>query len=169
MTVEAKIGFCTLCRSRCGSVNHVENGRLVNVTGDPEHPMTRGGLCVKLNNYADHHYNPDRLLHPLKRSGPKGSGQFQQITYDDALAEIKRRWTDIIIFYPGAFTHYSYALRDAIAAVNKPLFEVHLSDPTQREEWRRKCVFEDLPDVQRFMGMGVNSYMAALDAAFTRA
>jgi anaerobic selenocysteine-containing dehydrogenase len=59
---------------------HVEDGRLIDVTGDPDHPMTRGGLCVKLNNYADHHYNPDRLLHPLRRVGPKGSGQFEQIS-----------------------------------------------------------------------------------------
>jgi anaerobic selenocysteine-containing dehydrogenase len=87
------------CPDTCAFLYHVVDGRLVDVTGDHEHPMTRGGLCVKLNNYADHHYNPDRLLHPLKRTGPKGSGQFQQITYDEALAEIKRRWTDIIDRY----------------------------------------------------------------------
>jgi anaerobic selenocysteine-containing dehydrogenase len=81
----------------------------VDVTGDHEHPMTRGGLCVKLNNYADHHYNPDRLLHPLRRTGPKGSGQYEQITYDEALAEIKRRWTEIIDRYgPQAIMNHCY-------------------------------------------------------------
>jgi anaerobic selenocysteine-containing dehydrogenase len=58
--------------------------------------MTRGGLCVKLKNFAEHHYNPNRLLYPMKRIGPKGGGQFQRISWDEALAEIKARWTDII-------------------------------------------------------------------------
>lgn len=87
------------CPDTCAFLYHVEDGRLVDVTGDPDHPMTRGGLCVKLNNYAEHHYNPSRLLHPLKRVGPKGSGQFERISYDDALAEIRKRWTDIIEKY----------------------------------------------------------------------
>jgi len=81
------------CPDTCAFLYHVEDGKLVEVTGDPDHPMTRGGLCVKLKDYAEHHYNPDRLLHAMKRVGPKGSGQFERITYDEALAEIKKRWT----------------------------------------------------------------------------
>ena len=84
------------CPDTCAFLYHVEDGKLVEVTGDPDHPMTRGGLCVKLKNFAEHHYNPDRLLYPMKRVGPKGSGQFERISWDAALAEIKRRWTDII-------------------------------------------------------------------------
>jgi anaerobic selenocysteine-containing dehydrogenase len=87
------------CPDTCAFLYHVEDGKLVEVTGDPDHPMTRGGLCVKLKDYAEHHYNPNRLLYPMKRVGPKGSGQFQRISYDDALAEIKKRWTDIIAKY----------------------------------------------------------------------
>ena len=87
------------CPDTCAFLYHVEDGKLVEVTGDPEHPMTRGGLCVKLKDYAEHHYNPDRLLHAMKRVGPKGSGQFERITYDEALAEIKKRWTQIIDQY----------------------------------------------------------------------
>lgn len=84
------------CPDTCGFLYHVEDGKLVEVTGDPDHPMTRGGLCVKLKNYAEHHYNPDRLLFPMRRAGPKGSGQFERISWDEALATIKARWTDII-------------------------------------------------------------------------
>ncbi len=87
------------CPDTCAFLYHVEDGRLVEVTGDPDHPMTRGGLCVKLKDYAEHHYNPDRLLYAMKRVGPKGSGQFQRISYNEALAEIKKRWTDIIAKY----------------------------------------------------------------------
>ncbi|MBV9629812.1 MAG: molybdopterin-dependent oxidoreductase [Xanthobacteraceae bacterium] len=87
------------CPDTCAFLYHVEDGKLVEVTGDPEHPMTRGGLCVKLKNFAEHHYNPDRLLYPMKRVGPKGSGQFERISWDAALAEIKTRWTEIIAQY----------------------------------------------------------------------
>ena len=87
------------CPDTCAFLYQVEDGKLVEVTGDPDHPMTRGGLCVKLKNFAEHHYNPDRLLYPMKRIGPKGSGQFQRISWDEALAQIKTRWTEIITQY----------------------------------------------------------------------
>jgi anaerobic selenocysteine-containing dehydrogenase len=87
------------CPDTCAFLYHVRDGKLVEVTGDPNHPMTRGGLCVKLKNFAEHHYHPDRLLYPMKRTGPKGSGQYERITWDEALATIKSRWTEIIDQY----------------------------------------------------------------------
>ncbi|WP_018228038.1 molybdopterin-containing oxidoreductase family protein [Methyloversatilis universalis] len=87
------------CPDTCAFLYHVEDGKLVEVTGDPDHPMTRGGLCVKLKNFAEHHYNPDRLLYPMKRVGPKGAGMFERISWDEALATIKSKWTDIIAQY----------------------------------------------------------------------
>ncbi len=84
------------CPDTCAFLYHVEDSRLVEVTGDPDHPMTRGGLCVKLKNFAEHHYNPDRLLYPMKRVGPKGTAQFERISWDEALQTIKERWSDII-------------------------------------------------------------------------
>ena len=97
------------CPDTCAFLYHVEDGVLVEVTGDPEHPMTRGGLCVKLKNFAEHHYNPDRLLHPMRRVGPKGSGQFERTTWEDALAEIRTRWTEIISEYGAeAIVPHSY-------------------------------------------------------------
>jgi anaerobic selenocysteine-containing dehydrogenase len=77
----------------------VEGGKLVDVKGDPEHPMTRGGLCVKLKNFPEHHYQSDRLMSPMRRVGPKGEGSFEPVSWDDALAEIKYRWTEIIDSY----------------------------------------------------------------------
>jgi len=87
------------CPDTCACLYHVEDGQLVEVTGDPDHPMTRGGLCVKLKNFAEHHYNPDRLLYPMKRSGPKGSGKFERISWDEALSTIASRWKQIIAEY----------------------------------------------------------------------
>ena len=76
------------CPDTCAMLVTVEEGRATKVAGDPEHPFTRGGLCVKVNNYPEKTYSPDRLLHPLRRTGPKGSGRFEEISWDEALDTI---------------------------------------------------------------------------------
>jgi anaerobic selenocysteine-containing dehydrogenase len=90
-------------------VFEVQDGKLIGVKGNPDHPITRGGLCVKLKDYEKRHYHPDRLLYPMRRTGPKGSKQFQRITWDEALDEIVTRWTAIIEEHgPQAIVPYSY-------------------------------------------------------------
>ncbi|HEY5703009.1 MAG TPA: molybdopterin oxidoreductase family protein [Gammaproteobacteria bacterium] len=84
------------CPDTCSMVFEVEDGKLVGVRGNKDHPMTRGGLCVKLKDYEKRHYHPDRILHPMKRVGPKGSKQFEQITWDEALDTITTKWKQII-------------------------------------------------------------------------
>ena len=97
------------CPDTCAMLVTVEDGRAVAVRGDPEHPFTRGGLCVKVNNYEQRVYSPDRVLYPLKRFGPKGTGQFERISWDEALETIHKRWTAIISQYgPTAILPYSY-------------------------------------------------------------
>jgi anaerobic selenocysteine-containing dehydrogenase len=97
------------CPDTCSMVFEVENGKLAGVRGNAEHPMTRGGLCVKLKDYEKRHYHPDRLLYPLRRSGPKGSKQFERISWDAALSEITGRWQSIISEYGAqAILPYSY-------------------------------------------------------------
>jgi anaerobic selenocysteine-containing dehydrogenase len=84
------------CPDTCSMVFEVEDGKLTGVRGNKEHPMTRGGLCVKLKDYEKRHYHPDRLLYPMRRTGPKGSKEFERITWDEALDEIVTRWKAII-------------------------------------------------------------------------
>ncbi|KKN19728.1 hypothetical protein LCGC14_0942870 [marine sediment metagenome] len=97
------------CPDTCSMVYEVENGQLLSVKGNKDHPMTRGGLCVKLKDYEKRHYHEDRLLYPMRRTGPKGSGQFEQISWDEALDEITSRWKSIISEYgPRAILPYSY-------------------------------------------------------------
>jgi 3-dehydroquinate dehydratase II len=74
-----------------------------------------------------------------------------------------RQSASALIINPGAFTHYSYALRDAIVAFTKPTIEVHLSDLSKREEFRQKSVFDGLANVTRIMGKGAQGYYEALD------
>lgn len=98
------------CPDTCGIVTEVENGRAVKFYGDPAHPVTKGWLCAKVRPYLDHVYHADRLMHPLRRVGPKGSGQWKQITWDDALDEIASRWKQIIAeFGAAAILPYSYS------------------------------------------------------------
>lgn len=73
-----------------------------------------------------------------------------------------RKWASGIVINPGAYTHYSLALRDAIAAVNLPTIEVHLSDISKREEFRRHSVIKDVC-ITQISGQGVNSYLLAID------
>ena len=97
------------CPDTCSMIFEVQEGKLIGVKGNPDHPMTRGGLCVKLNDYEKRHYHPDRLLYPMRRSGPKGSKQFERITWDEALDEIVTRWKAIIAEQgPQAIVPYSY-------------------------------------------------------------
>ena len=72
-----------------------------------------------------------------------------------------RRWAQGVIFNPGAFTHYSYALRDAIVATKLRVVEVHLSDITKREAWRRVSVLEEVC-AHRVLGKGTAGYLEAL-------
>jgi anaerobic selenocysteine-containing dehydrogenase len=99
------------CPDTCAMLVTVESGRAVRVAGDPEHPFTRGFLCTKVNRYIERTYHRDRLLHPLRRVGPKGSGRFEQISWDEALAEIADRWNAIRQSSDGpqAILPYSYA------------------------------------------------------------
>ena len=97
------------CPDTCSMIFEIEDGKLAGVKGNKAHPMTRGGLCVKLKDYEKRHYHPDRLLYPLRRTGAKGSKQFERISWDAALDEIVDRWKSIINEYgTQAIIPYSY-------------------------------------------------------------
>ncbi|MBU1449434.1 MAG: molybdopterin-dependent oxidoreductase, partial [Proteobacteria bacterium] len=74
------------CPDTCGLLVRVEGGRAAAVKGDPQHPFTRGFLCQKMAQYPARVHHPQRLRAPLLRIGPKGSGQFKEITWDQALS-----------------------------------------------------------------------------------
>jgi anaerobic selenocysteine-containing dehydrogenase len=79
-------GFCALCRSRCGCISVVEDGRLIAVEPDPSHP-TGQALCAKGRAVPELVYHPERLLYPMRRTRPKGEPDpgWQRISWDEAL------------------------------------------------------------------------------------
>lgn len=87
----------------------VEDGRATKVQGDPDHPPTHGALCTKVSRYPERTYHAERVLHPMKRVGAKGSGQFVRVTWEEALADIASRLKAIAARDPEAIVPYSYA------------------------------------------------------------
>ena len=99
------------CPDCCALETQVdEQGRAVTVRGRSDHPVTRGWLCAKVNRYLERVYHPERLLYPMHRVGPKGSGVFERISWEEAIAEITSRWHDIIAQHGAqCILPYSYA------------------------------------------------------------
>ncbi|RIK57287.1 MAG: molybdopterin oxidoreductase [Chloroflexi bacterium] len=85
-------------------------GRALDLWGHPDHPVTQGALCTKVDNYLERTYHAGRLTTPLKRVGPKGSGQFAPVRWDEAIGDIAARLQTIIAEHgPEAVLPYSYA------------------------------------------------------------
>src|SRR5437660_1493165 len=99
------------CPDTCALLTTVENGRAIKAEGAPDHPTTRGTLCTKVARYLERTYSEQRLLHPMRRAGPKGSGRFEQISWDEALDTIAAKFSTIAASPDGpqAILPYSYA------------------------------------------------------------
>jgi anaerobic selenocysteine-containing dehydrogenase len=98
------------CPDTCATITEVQDGRAIRFYADPAHPVTRGWLCAKVRPYLERVYSPDRLTHPLRRVGPKGSGRWERVSWDEAIAEIAGRWQAIIAEYgAAAILPYSYS------------------------------------------------------------
>ena len=108
---EIKRSVCPYdCPDTCGLLVEVVDGKAVKVSGDLEHPFTRGTLCPKMNHYERTVHSPLRLTTPVLRRGPKGSGQFRPASWKEAIQQIANYWKKIVAEYGGeAILPYSYA------------------------------------------------------------
>ncbi len=97
------------CPDTCAIRVTVENGVAIRVQADPDHPPTQGVLCTKVAKYTERAYHPNRLTHPLRRIGPKGTGQFERISWDTALDAIAAKLREIAARDPQAILPYSYS------------------------------------------------------------
>lgn len=88
---------CSLdCPDQCGLLVHKQDGRIVKIEGDPEHPVTQGAICNKVRHMGERLYDAKRLRTPLRRVGAKGEGVFEPITWEEALQTIADRWKALI-------------------------------------------------------------------------
>lgn len=131
----------------------VLNGVNLNALGDRD-PAIYGGLTydeleTKIYGWAQELGLSVRCLQT------NSEGQFIDWCHE------ARSWANGVVVNPGAWTHYSYALRDALELVSVPVAEVHLSDIEKREEWRRRSVIADVVSA-RFIGKGPDGYREAL-------
>jgi formate dehydrogenase len=113
MEAEQKVTFCRICEAHCGLVATVEDGRVTKLRPDPDHPLSAGYACPKGIAMTDVQNDPDRVLHPLRKTG---GGAFERVSWDEALSDIGNRLKGVpresIGWYlgnPGAFS-YSHTL-----------------------------------------------------------
>ena len=111
MTTTSHRSVCPFdCPDACGLLVEVEGGRALKVSGEPDHPVTRGLLCPKMLHYERSVHSPRRLTMPLLRSGAKGAGEFTPISWPEAVERICSRWKDLVAQYGGeSILPYSYA------------------------------------------------------------
>ncbi|PWU03887.1 MAG: molybdopterin oxidoreductase [Terriglobia bacterium] len=107
---ETRHSVCALdCPDCCSLLVTIEDGRGVKLRGNPDHPVTRGFLCGKVAQYLEREYSPGRLLYPQRRTGAKGEGRFERISWDEALDTVAGRLKSIAAeLGPEAILPYSY-------------------------------------------------------------
>lgn len=97
------------CPDTCGLLVHKKDGKIVKVTGNPEHPVTRGAICNKVRHMAERVHHPERLTTPMRRVGPKGEGRFEPVSWDEAIAEITGTFSRLSEEYgPESILPYSF-------------------------------------------------------------
>src|ERR1700733_7246743 len=122
-----KPSVCTLCSAGCGLLVRVMQGEAEVVRrgqqglirmglakkleGNPQHPVNRGKLCARGQAGLQVLYHPDRITHPIKRTGARGSGAFQDITWDDALKELGGHLTALQTSGAGSLAFLTSPLR----------------------------------------------------------
>jgi anaerobic selenocysteine-containing dehydrogenase len=128
---EIKRSVCPYdCPDTCGLLVEVVDGKAIKVSGDPEHPFTRGTLCPKMNHYERTVHSPLRLTTPLLRRGPKGSGQFRPVSWKEAIQQIANHWKKIVAEYGGeAILPYSYAGTMGLIQRNQAILSFIASAP----------------------------------------
>ncbi len=107
---ETRHSVCALdCPDACAILVQVEDGRAVRLRGDPAHPVTQGFLCAKVTRYLEREYHAERLLHPLRRTGARGEGRFERISWNEAMELLAARLKETAQrFGPEAVLPYSY-------------------------------------------------------------
>ncbi|MDU8926213.1 molybdopterin oxidoreductase family protein [Alisedimentitalea sp. MJ-SS2] len=105
---EVRKTTCYMCACRCGINVHMQDGKVKYIEGNRDHPVNQGVLCAKGSAGIMQHYAPSRLRAPLKRVGPRGSGEFEEISWEEAytiaegwLAPLREKAPEKLAFFTG--------------------------------------------------------------------
>lgn len=171
--IEIKHTFCSVCEPlfHCGIDAYVKDGQLIKVEGTSGHPMNRGHLCPKGHANRQYIYRADRIRTPLRRTGPRGSGEFEEISWEEAYREIARRLNEIkascgpesVLFYSGYAKWYRSFLQRLAHSFGSPNFgsESSTCHMATVEAWRDMVGTFSAYDVQNaatFLAWAVNPY-----------
>ncbi len=109
MPTQARTTCVMDCPDACSLTVDLDGDKVTRLDGHDDHPITAGFICSKVRNFTKRLYHPDRLLYPLARTGPKGSGSFERISWDEAIARIAARFSQILASHGGeAILPYYY-------------------------------------------------------------
>ncbi len=126
--VEVRKGWCGPCHVRCGMLVEFENGRATKVQGDPANPLNRGALCGRGQLILEHLYHPARLNYPQKRSGRRGEGKWQPLSWDQAMDEIAEKLgglrdrfgAETLVLSRGTYRTYGWAMKRFLNLFGSP-------------------------------------------------
>ncbi|MCL5105281.1 MAG: molybdopterin-dependent oxidoreductase [Armatimonadetes bacterium] len=170
------VSTCLNCHARCGILGYERDGQLMTVGGNPNHPNNRGRMCAKGHAGINILYDPDRILHPMKRVGERGSGKWERIDWDQALDEVSRRmWNlaaagrqDEFVFLSTRdittqdFTRrFCHAYGSPNALVNVPLSGWN-KGCAQTLTWGAPFEISDVANTQYMLLFGANPFEAHL-------
>lgn len=136
---------CRQCPGGCGIVVRISEGRARKVEGNPRHPVNRGKLCPRGQALVQELYHPDRLRTPLKRSGPRGSGKFTPVSWNEALATVAQRLRPLseggrkhVLLWTPPLQGY---LADLVSRFGKGAGIRHLAWEPLSHAWRRESLY----------------------------
>jgi len=171
--IEIRHTFCSICEPlfHCGIDAYIQDGAVVKVEGTKEHPVNRGTLCPKGQASRQFIYRADRIKTPLRRTGPRGSGEFEEITWEEAYREIAAKLNAVkaahgpeaVLFYAGYAKWYRAFLQRLAHSFGSPNFgsESSTCHMATVEAWRDMTGRFSPCDVQNaatYMAWAVNPY-----------
>jgi anaerobic selenocysteine-containing dehydrogenase len=149
--IEIRKSICTICdpMTQCGLDLYVKNGKIIKVEGSKEHPYNMGTLCVKGAANRQYIYHEDRLKTPLKRTGPRGSGKLEPISWDKALDTIASKFNEIkklngpesVVFFSGYTKYFRPYLRRLAHSFGSPNYLTESSTCFQAMNMAQKLTF----------------------------
>ena len=149
--IEVKKSICTICdpTTQCGLDLYVKDGKIIKLEGSKEHPYSLGTLCSKGAANRQYIYSEDRLKTPLKRTGPRGSGKFEPISWDEALNTVAAKFNEIkeqngpesVVFFSGYTKYFRPYLKRLAHSFGSPNYLTESSTCHQATAMAQKLTF----------------------------